>query len=467
MGIQKTPPFWLFRREVEEQEGASRGWLPWAILAIFTLGLGTLAVWQAGSFKLGMLFIGALAGAFILLRCGSWMAMRFMQALPRMQSLAFRQGLANLSRPGNQTHTIVFSIGLGVTIILTIYLVQISLIHEISDNIPTDAPNLFFIDIQPDQKEPFEKLLAHEGIAISHATTPIVRSRVHSINGKTVVGIAGDQSNNWYFTREYVLTFQKDLPVHNTIKKGRWWRPEDYADRPLISVEEDAAKGLGIDLGSTVVFDIQGTLVQATVSSIRGVDWGSMTTNFYIIFSPGALNGVPMNYIATARVPRTGEMRLQDTVVQSLPNVTAINLRDILETVAGILNRMSQVIRFIAAFSLLAGLIVLSSAISATRLQRIRESVILKTLGATRWMLVRSFAVEYALLGAIAGVSGAGLSLLVAWGVVHYILELRWYFSLTAVIIGILMTITLTLLTGFLTTYRILGQKPLAVLRTE
>jgi putative ABC transport system permease protein len=257
------------------------------------------------------------------------------------------------------------------------------------------------------------------------------------------------------------------MPIHNTIKKGKWWKPEGYGGRSLISVEEDAARGLGIDLGSTIVFDIQGTLVQATVSSIRGVDWGSMTTNFYIIFSPGALDRVPMNYIATARLPRAGEMKLQDAIVHSFPNVTAINLRDILETVAGILNRMSQVIRFIAVFSVLAGLIVLSSAISATRLQRIRESVILKTLGATRWMLIRSFAVEYALLGAIGGTIGAGLSLLVAWSVVHYILELHWYFSPPAVLMGILTTILLTLLTGFLTTYRILGQKPLAVLRTE
>jgi putative ABC transport system permease protein len=424
-------------------------------------------MWQAGSFKLGMLFIGTFAAAFILLRGGSWLVMQLMKVLPRMRSLAFRQGLANLGRPGNQTHTIVFSIGLGVTIILTIYLVQISLIREIRDNIPTDAPSLFFIDIQPDQKNPFETLLTHQGSTISHTITPIVRSRLHSINGKTIAGIAGDKPNGWYFTREYVLTFQKDMPIHNTIKKGKWWRPEGYGGRSLISVEEDAARGLGIDLGSTIVFDIQGTLVQATVSSIRGVDWGSMTTNFYIIFSPGALDGVPMNYIATARLPRAGEMKLQDAIVHSFPNVTAINLRDILETVAGILNRMSQVIRFIAVFSVLAGLIVLSSAISATRLQRIRESVILKTLGATRWMLIRSFAVEYALLGAIGGTIGAGLSLLVAWSVVHYILELHWYFSPTAVLMGILTTILLTLLTGFLTTYRILGQKPLAVLRTE
>ena len=467
LGVQKITPLKLFRREIEEQKNPSMGWVGWVSVSFFLMGLAILAIWQAGSVKLGILLFSTLVVCFFILRLASWGLLSLICTAPRPDSIPIRYGLSNLSRPGNQTHTIIFSIGLGVTIILAIYFVQFSLMNEIRENLPSDAPSLFFIDIQRDQKQGVESILSQETSITASELTPIVRSRIHSINGTSVEQFKKDPSSSWYYSREYVLTLQRDLPRHNTIEKGKWWSTKDFTEPALISVEKEAAEGLNIDIGSKIVFDIQGVHVPATVSSIREVDWGSMTTNFYIIFSPGSLEGVPLNYIATARLPQAGEMALQDKIVQNFPNITAINLRDILDTVSVMLNRMGQVIRFMAVFSVLAGLVVLSSSISATRLQRIRETVIYKTLGATRPMLLQGFAVEFAMVGMIAGIIGVTLSTLVGWITVHFILEMKWHFSAWGFFWGIFLTMVLTLLTGIFSSYRILGQKPLPILMEE
>jgi putative ABC transport system permease protein len=404
---------------------------------------------------------------FLILRLASGGLLKLIRTSLRPHSMPIRYGLSNLSRPGNQTHTVIFSIGLGVTIILAIYFVQFSLTNEIRENLPSDAPSLFFIDIQRDQTQGVESILSKETSITASELTPIVRARVHSINGTSIEEIKVEPSSNWYYSREYVVTFKQDLPKHNTIEKGEWWTQKELMESPLISVEKEAAEGLNMDVGSKIVFDIQGVQVPATVSSIREEDWGSMTTNFYMIFSPGSLDGVPLNYIATARLPREGETALQNQMVRHFPNISTINLRDILDTVSIMLDRMGQVIRFMAGFSIFAGLVVLSNSISASRVQRIRETAIYKTLGATRPMLLQGFAVEFVLVGMIAGVIGVTLSTLVGWITVHFILEMKWHFSIWGFFLGILFTMGLTLLTGIFSSYRILGQKPLPILKAE
>jgi putative ABC transport system permease protein len=272
--------------------------------------------------------------------------------------------------------------------------------------------------------------------------------------------------------REYVLTFQQGLPKDNVVTKGTWWdgsvSSNGASSQVLrVSVEEEAAHRLGLDLGSTVEFDIQGAKVSGRVTSIRKVDWGNLSTNFYFIFEPGALDGAPMTYVATARVGPEEEVPLQRAVVARFPNVSAINIRDVLDSVARVVDRIGLVIRFMAGLTILAGLIVLAGALAATRFRRIYEAMILKAVGATRGEVARSFAVEYALLGGAAGVIGAGLAALLAWGVVKWILDVKWLFQPEAIVWGVVVTTLATIVVGFLSTFRILGQKPLPVLRRE
>ncbi len=465
--VRHVRPNLIFRREVSEEPSGSPGRAAWIAGALLALALAGLALWQAGSWRAAGLFLGALVVALVLLQGTAWLVVRLARRLPRWKPLIWRQGLANMYRPGSQAKTILVSMGVGVMVILAIHLVERNILWEIGENIPADAPSFFFIDIQPDQKDAFARLMTERGHADTRLT-PLVRSRLSALNGQPIRRENYEErEHGWYFTREYVLTFQKELPKDNIMTKGQWWDGGASSGEPRVSVEEEAARRLGLDLGSTVEFDIQGAKVSGRVASIRKVEWGNMSTNFYFIFEPGALDGAPLTYVATARVDATEEVPLQRAVVAAFPNVSAINIRAVLDSVARVVDRISLVIRFMAGLSILAGSVVLAGALAATRFRRIYEAMILKAVGATRGTVAGTFVVEYALLGAAAGVIGTGLAVALAWGVGHWILDVKWLFQPAALAWGIGATVAGTILVGFLSTYRILGQKPLPVLRRE
>lgn len=272
---------------------------------------------------------------------------------------------------------------------------------------------------------------------------------------------------NWYLTREYAVTFLDDLPKDNIIVKGEWWAPGQTFSNPMVSIEEEAAKALGVDLGHTLELDIQGTPLVAEVRSIRKVEWGNFSTNFYMILSPGALDGAPLTYVATVRVKPADEVSLQQAVVAEFPNVTAINIGDVLDSFARVLDRLSLAIRAVALFCVFTGGLVMGAALAATRYRRLYESVILKALGATRGLILGSFAFEYLLLGMVGGLIGVGLACALSWALLRFIFELPWELHPQVLFIGLGLTMGLTLAIGLLSTYRLLGQRPLAVLRHE
>jgi putative ABC transport system permease protein len=471
MEIRRVRPNLIFRNEVSPEQADRPGLPTWAASGGLGLALLGLTLAQAESWKSAGLFIGALVLALLLLQGTAWALLRIARRLPRARALIWRQAIANLYRPGSQARTVIVSVGVGFMVILAVHLVQRNMLWEIGQNIPRDAPSFFFIDIQPDQQGDFARILAERGYP-DVRLTPLVRSRLSAVEGEPVRPEAFEKrEHGWYFTREYVLTFQRDLPKDNVLIGGRWWdqgsSPRMPSDQPWVSVEEEAARHLGLKLGSSVEFDIQGAKVTGTVSSLRKVNWRNMSTNFYFIFEPGALDSAPMTYVATARVAAKDEIPLQQAIVAKFPNVSAINIRDILDSVARVLDRISLVIRFMAGLTILAGLIVLAGALAATRFQRIYEAMILKAVGARRGTLASMFLVEYGLLGAAAGVIGAALATGLAWGVMHWILDVPWLFQPQAIGVGVLATVVMTVTVGILSTFRILGLKPLPVLRRE
>jgi len=270
----------------------------------------------------------------------------------------------------------------------------------------------------------------------------------------------------WYFTREYVLTFAAEPPSGTTLTRGRWWTAAE-AGRPRVSLEEEAAKYLGVAVGHTLVFDVQGVSVEVEVMSLRRVDWQSLSANFFAILSPGALDGAPLTYVATARVPAAAETGLQDQVVATFPNVTAVPVRAVLERVAALLAQIGFAVRLMALFSITAGLTVMASTLAATRYQRLYETVILKTLGATRATVARAFAVEYACLGVVAGLGGAVLAAALTWAVHRFVLDVPWTLEPAPLAGGVVMATAVALAVGGLVTLRLLGRAPLAVLRQE
>ncbi len=494
LSIREIKPAAIFRREVEHGSDPSRrrdG--PWwrrlrdrgaidplraATVGGIGLGLAVLSVWQAGSLTIGSLFLGGLVVAVTALVLAAKGLLLTMRALPRPRLLSVRQAFGNIQRPGGHTLGVMVAIGVGVMIILAIGILEQALVRQVGDNRPDDSPTFFFIDIQPDQVAGVASLIHRRTGDLPPQLTPLVRSRLHAINGRPVKTEEADQEEpanqsreekrkNWYLSREYVLTFGGDLPKGNTITKGAWWKSGQPFMHPQVSLEEDAATNLGIEVGQTVELNVQGTVIRAEVSSIRKVEWGNFSTNFYMILSPGSLDGAPMTYVATVRVPPQEEVALQSAVVAAFPNVTAINIGDVLETFARVLDRLSLAIRAVALFCVLTGALVMAAALAATRYRRLYDAVILKALGATRAVIAGSFAAEYALLGCVAGTIGVVLASAFSWVILRYVLELPWTLAPTLLAGGFLCTVLLALLVGFLSTFRILGYPPLAVLRQE
>jgi len=444
-------------------------------------GLALLSMWQAGTWKIGLFFMGAFSLALALLGSAAWLVIGTLAVVARPKRLAFRHAIGNIVRPGSQTVSMTIAIGIGVMVIVTGALVERALLRQIGESRPADAPTFFFIDIQPDQVDGISRLLRDRVGAHAPNLTPLVRSRLVAVNGQPVKTEAVSEEEErtvqaadkeqrrktWYLTREYVLTFLDQLPKDNVIVKGQWWTPGQTFPIPMISIEEEVARAMGLDVGQTIELDIQGTPLVAEVSSIRKVEWGNFSTNFYMVLSPGALDGAPLTYVATVRVPPSDEVSLQQAIVAGFPNVTAINIGDVLGSFAHILDRLSLAIRAVAFFCVLTGGLVMGAALAATRYRRLYESAVLKALGATRGLLIGSFAMEYLLLGVVGGAIGVGLASALSWALLRWVFELGWTLHPHVLLIGLGLTMVLTLLVGFLSTYRLLGQRPLSVLRYE
>jgi len=465
--VGEISPSRVFRHEFEGLDSNNKSLIKRGLLISgLILGWVGLAVWQAGSWRLGSTVTACLAVSILLLVLAGEGTLSLVKRMGLPRSLSFRYGIMNLYRPGQQGTAILLSLGLAVMILLTLLQVENILMAQLQQNIPEDAPGLFILDIQSDQKDPLKRLLGEWPLKKSPDLTPLIRSRLHAIDGNKVSEMdLEDRRDSWYFTREYVLTYQEDLPEHNIVQKGRWW--EGAGKEGQLSVEVEAGQHLGIGLGSEVTFDIQGVQISGTVSSTRTVDWGSMTTNFYFIFPPEVLRGSPETFVATITASEEDDLSIQNAVIGRFPNITIIPIREILERIARILSEIARTVEFMAILGLTVGLVVVSGAIAATRGRRVHEMVLFKILGATRPNLMAMMAVEYAVFGLIAALVGGGLSLVFSWGIVHFFLEIPWKFEGLLLVVGGVTTIALTLLTGFLVTYRILGEKPLAALRAE
>jgi putative ABC transport system permease protein len=222
-----------------------------------------------------------------------------------------------------------------------------------------------------------------------------------------------------------------------------------------------------VEVGSSLELDIQGATILAEVSSIRKVDWGNFSTNFYMVLSPGSLDGAPVTYVATVHVDPEQEVPLQQAVVAVFPNVTAIHVGDVLRSFANVLDRLALAIRAVALFAIMTGALVMAAALAATRYRRLYESIILKAVGATRGFIARTFAAEYALLGFIAGIVAVCLASALSWVLLTHVLELTWSLDPTVLLTALGGTVVLTLLVGLLSTFRLLGQRPLPILRQE
>jgi putative ABC transport system permease protein len=468
--VRAVSPAGLLRREVEPEP--TRAPRRWPVAVPIAGGLGALVLWQAGAWRTAAVFAGAVLAALALLVVVSRGLVALSARAPRFRSLAWRQGIANLRRPGGQAAGVVVALGVGVMLLVSVALLEANVHRQLDLERRREVPSFFFLDIQPAQRERLVAILRDAG-DFQPVLTPVVRARLAAVNRvpvtRDLVARRREAGNRvFYFTRDYVLTAAAALPEGNAVTRGRWWVDGGSpGSTTLVSLEEEAARNLGVDLGGTLTFDVQGVAIEAQVASLRRVDWQTLSMNFFAILSPGSLDGAPTTYLATARVPADREAAVQNAVAAELPNVTTVPVRDLVERVDAILERIALAVRAIAALALAVGLAVMAGALAASRYQRLTESVILRTLGASRAVVARIFAVEYACLGAAAGVGGTLLACLLAWLVVRFVLDTPWTVEPGVLAAGVLASTAVAVAVGFLATYRLLGQKPLPVLRRE
>ena len=465
----KTKPLRLFRRNFEEEELApGTKWERWAVGAFSIIAMAGVVIWQAGSVKRGIVFLLALGISALLLSGVATLVLKGLKKLPPPRRMTGRYGLANLHRPNNQVRSIVTCLGMGIMLVLTVRLVQMDMIAMLKENTEINPPNYFFIDIQSDQTETFIKTLDRIAPEAERTLTPLIRARLHGIDGRLVENwkYENRRKEEWFITREFVTTHMEggDLPKDNEIVQGTWWQKEN-ASVPQVSLEEDAAKRLGAKIGSELTVDIQGIKVTAPVTSIRKVNWRNMRTNFYMIFSPGALKGAPVTYVSTVHVSEEKELPLQHAVVKALPNITALSTRDIVTTIENVVEKLKTLVDFMSAFTIAAGLIILAGSVASTKYRRLKESAILKILGARRKKVASIIGIEYAAIGGIASVVGVGLSSALSWAVMTYLVKAPWNARPDVMLWTLALAVLLTTLTGIISSLDVLKNKPMKTLR--
>jgi putative ABC transport system permease protein len=462
----KTRPLRLLRRNFEEEKQGAR----WeGCLAFLTLGLGLAAMicWQAESIKRGLIFLSALVISAGVLALASFFLLKLLKALPQSGSMTRRYSMSNLNRPNNQATAIITCLGMGIMLILTVRLVQMDMLAMLNKNNEVSPPNYFFIDIQHDQKEIFTDVLDKVAPESEHTLTPLVRSRLHSIDEKLIVNweYKDKRREEWFINREFILTYMHGPPPEdNEVIEGEWWN-EARSKKAEVSLEQDAAKRLNAKIGSQLTIDIQGILVSATVTSIRTVNWRNMRTNFYMIYSPGALQGAPITYVATVNVSDTKELALQHAIVEELPNITALSTRDIVNTLKTTVARLTTLVDFMSGFVIAAGLFILSGSIASTKYRRLRESAVLKILGASRKVVASILGIEYATLGVISALAGIGLAQGLSWAVMKYIIKSDWHLQPVTIAWGFLFAVLITVATGILSSLDVIRDKPLKTIR--
>jgi len=443
-------------------------WLVYFIIVSFVFGFTYL---QMGSLKKTVFFTsGVLAGFLVLAALAfmmMWLARRY---FPSSWSYLWRQGFANLFRPNNQTLILVVSIGLGTAFICTLLFVQDILINRVTLSSSKNQPNMVLFDIQSDQKAAVSNLTKSMNLPVLQEV-PIVNMRMIEIKGRTAADYKKD-SVAWGamrgLEREYRVTYRDSLSDSEEIIEGKWIGRAEPGKPVYVSIEDGYARRIGVKVGDELKFNVQGAPLKALVGSTRKVDWNRIQTNFILIFPAGVLEDAPQFHVLLTQVPSNEiSAKYQQAVVRTFPNISMIDLGLVLSVLDEILDKMGFVIRFMAAFSIITGLIVLISSVLISKYQRIRESVLLRTIGASRKQILVITALEYFFLGALAAGAGIILSLIASWSLARFTFETSFTPDILPVVLLFLIITSLTVLIGLFNSRGILNRPPLEVLRSD
>ncbi|KAA3600102.1 MAG: ABC transporter permease [Calditrichaeota bacterium] len=470
ISIRKVSPLTALRNSFETQDG--KDFLKWVVYGIIIVGVTLFAIFQTQDLVKGLAFTAGLGVAFGTLAGFSKLIIYLIKKFfPKSWNYVFRQSLANLYRPNNQTLILTLAIGLGTYLIATLQQTQDTLLNQVSLTGSKNQPNLVIFDIQTDQNKELNSLLKSENLPLIE-NVPIVTTRLKSVKGIEVEILKEDSLRTiprWALRREYRVTYRDSMTSAEELLQGNFVTEKiTENDSIFVSLEKGIAKDLNVNLGDEITFDVQGIPIQTFVGSVREVDWQKIQPNFFVIFPKGILEAAPQTFVTVTSAPNTEvAASFQKKAVKDFPNVSVIDLALILRTVDSILEKVSFVIQFMALFSILTGLIVLASAVITTRFQRVRESVLLRTLGASKAQILTILHLEYLYLGALSAFTGISLSLIASWALSEFVFKTVFIPSFGTLGLVFLTVVFLTILIGMLNSRGIAKRPPLEILRED
>lgn len=458
-GLTRTPPARVLRREAGETPASA--WLLYGTALAAVIGI---TVWRLDDLRLAGYTLGGIAAGVLLLGAGAWLLVRLLGRLRGRAGTAARFGMANIARRGTESVFQVVAFGLGLMVLLTLAIVRTDLLEGWRATLPADAPNHFFINIQPDQRAAVRAFFTEHGLPAPELA-PLVRARLSAVNGTPVAELDKRAGRaEWFLEREQNLSWRRELPASNAIVAGEWWN--GVPSRPEVSVEAEVAADLGFAPGDTLTFSVAGESVTATITSLREIAWDSFQPNFFLVFSPGALDELPASWITSAYLPPERASLLVDFLAR-FPSITVFDLDALLNQVRNMMTQAARAVEFVFAFTLAAGVAVLLAAIQASRRERRFESALLRALGGSRRLVLSGVLAEFLLLGLLAGVLGAAGATLTGWLLATRVFEIPWQLSLWLWPASIGLGVLLVTGAGLAATWQVTRQSPMGVLRRE
>jgi putative ABC transport system permease protein len=455
----------LFRDTLLPEAGRPPAWLL-ATNAAAAAALIALVVASAEAPWFALGFCAVAGAALLLFRLGAAALMALLARLPQPRHAWARLGLGNLWRPGAPTALMLVSVGLGLATLAAVALVQGNIRAQVAEQMPAQAPSFFFVDLQDSQVPAFRTLAAATPGVSDVSEVPSLRARIVAVDGVPADQVHASADTAWALRGDRGLTYAAAMPEGTHLTAGAWW-PAEYRGKPLLSFDAALAQGWGVHVGSVIAVNVLGRDIDLTVASLRDIAWRSMAINFTLVASPGLLEGAPHTHIATVRAAPAAEAPLLRAVTDAFPNVSAIRVADVLQAVADLLGKLGATLAASGGVTLASGALVLSGAVAAGQRRRVREAVILRTLGATRAQIRAAWLTEFGVLGLTAGLIAVLIGTAASWAVMHYVMRAAWVFlpgTLAATVAG---SLALMLALGYAGTAAALRAKPAPLLRNE
>jgi putative ABC transport system permease protein len=462
-----VPVSGLFRDAIDQDGRLPR--LRYIILTVLAVAtLVAMAVIFAWDRRIAMIYVASAATAFALLRFVGLAVMDVARRLPRPKGAEARLALANIHRPGALTPSVTLSLGLGLTLLVALGLIDTNLRKALTATLPEKAPSFFFVDIPNAETGRFDAFLRAAAKDVTLDRVPMMRGRIVAIKGVPAESYKASENAAWVLEGDRGITYSDAIPTNSRIISGEWWS-EGYRGRPLVSMTRDIAEGLALKVGDEITVNVLGRNITAQLASVRQVEWRSVGINFVMVFSPNTFAGAPHTHLATlsfAQTPDSAqEAKLARDVALAFPAVSSVRVRDVLQAASDLVGQITLAMRGASGVALVSSILVLAGALASGRAARIKDAVVMKTLGATRRQLFVAYLMEYGILGLITAGFGLIAGIAAAYGIITNVMRLPftmdWSVAATSITIALLVTVIL----GLVGTWRILGQKPAPYLR--